>query len=613
MLKPLKQKILKRKKIYGFDVETAGNKNIFVMASIVGNDHNEVYYSRDKFKKDLRLNKFRNSIFVATNLGFDFNCIFDNDDKKNFQWIMRGSDFICIKTYLDKEGNYHPHKGNNGSNYSKIEFWDTLNVVKYSVEKIAKIVGLNKLPYPKCFKRFPKNKKEEDELNIYNLQDSLISYKFLEWFQDKCITLNCEMKMTTPSTAMNCFKKNFLKGEYYVHSEEILREQFKGYYGGRTEAFKRGKVENLNYYDVNSLYPYVMQNKFPDPNTLRDRKYGLIQNIEQFHGMSYVEVYCPENILPLLPLRHDDKLMFPAGNFEGYYTHIELRKALEKGYVIKNIKRQFYYKGNCRPFYEYVDFFYKKRLNTEKRTPDNLIYKLFMNSLYGKFGQKFFGRNEWLPNNFTAEQINKMNFFETNGNFCRIKKDVKPSNFCFPIWAAYVTSYGRLELYKYLERCNPYYCDTDSIMTKKNYETDDSLGGLKLEMHIKEGIIVKPKYYMLNKDIVKIKGIGKKLMADEFMRCLSGKKIRYQKFVKFVESLRRGLMVNEIIDAVKELSNEDNKRLWPKKFNKDSLQESNPIYILKDDKIYKGAHINELNDKNDKNTAFASIKCPCKD
>lgn len=584
-MQPLKPKRHKEFNLYGFDVETYGQKSKFYCCSIYSDDFQRTYYSKAKFKKDMKtLNRFRESTIVATNLGFDYHAVFNRKDDVNINWMRRGSDFINAKTYI-KDGKFHKYrkeKNKDGKRFIKdkkykLEFIDTYNFVMSSVEELGKVIKIKKLKTPDFIGEKPKTKTEKEYMEKYNMRDSEISYKFTKYLFSEFRKLNTEPKFTIASTAMNCFRKNYLKETYYQPETEDLIDMFKAYYGGRVEAFKRGKIENQYLYDINSLYPYVMQKEYPNPNFQRFRKHGKIDYIKQFEGISEVEVSIDKIDVPLLPLRLD-KVMFPIGRFSAWYSHVELRKALELGYVITKIKKQYYFKEKCRPFFDFVNDMYAARQKYKKGTIMNLTVKLIMNSLYGKFGQKFLDKSEWQPCNHTQEQLRELKGFVIKNGYIYTKQDRKPSCFCIPIWAIYTTAYGRLELYKYLTSYDVTYCDTDSIITKNMLVSSDALGSMKLEREIKEGVIVKPKFYRLDGN-AKIKGIGMKLLRKDFEQILCKKTVKYDKFVKFAESQRRNLVPNEIIEIEKELSLEDDKRIWEGEFSHESMQFSSPLTV----------------------------------
>jgi len=112
VLRPSKQR-KNKKKIFGFDIETAGNKNKFVMASIwASDDEYYIYYDKKSLIDDLTTPKFQDSIICATNLSFDFFGVMFGKASKYFNFIFRGSDLIFAKTYsynnkLNKKSNHH--------------------------------------------------------------------------------------------------------------------------------------------------------------------------------------------------------------------------------------------------------------------------------------------------------------------------------------------------------------------------------------------------------------------------------------------------------------------------------------------------------------------------
>jgi hypothetical protein len=520
-------------------------------------------------------------------MAFDFlGTFYGTEYFKGFNLLFRGSHLIASKTY--------PHKNNFSLKkykgvHASLTFIDTLNYAPFSVEKLGKIINLPKLKYLSLgFK--PKNKEEWDKLKTYNIRDSTISLRFLQFLYNAFSSLGADIKMTIASTSKSLFQNKYLNQIYWRHSREIIIEQFKGYYGGRCEVFRRGVInpsDKLKYYDVNSLYPFEMcTHRYPNPNTLRVTYRNTLEHINEYEGMSDVSLYCPNMQIPLLPYRHDNKLLFPVGNFRGLYCHNELREAIKLGYKITHVHKTYYYTGTCTPFKEFVEDLYKQRMEYKKlNSPMELVVKLLLNSLYGKFGEKFTDKDDWvLLENVTIEDLDGKDFEIIDGKFVRFKKENFPPSHCIPIWSAYVTAYGRMTLHKYLLECDDvYYCDTDSIMTPNDIITSKEIGGLKLEMSIEKGILVKPKFYAVvdgnNNKFVKIKGIGKKLEYDDFIDIMHNKKVEYEKITKFKEAVRRGLTPNETIEIIKRLDLSDNKRTWETDFTHTSFTNSKPRFI----------------------------------
>lgn len=605
VLSPTKQKIFK-KRIFGFDVETINNNKDFLMCSIVGIDRNgqdfkKVFFTKQDFINHLKTNYiYRNSVIFATNLSFDFfGMFFNNEDSKNFKTIFRGTELLNAKTYFKKTQFTNENK-NNTKPRKSLSFLDTMNFCKLSVEKMGKILNLPKLTKPRAIGRIPFNNDEMIEMIKYNIRDSEITYEFAKFLISSFNELGANFKMTIASSSMSLFRNKYLKEKYYVHDDNILIDIFKAYYGGRTETFKRGFFENVNYYDFNSLYPSVMHDyMFPNPNTLRITHHNTNRYILEYEGVSHIDIYIPKSHIPILPIKtKTGKVIFGYGNISGWYSHIELREAINNGAVLKRVYKTYYYKEMCNPFKDYVNDLYNKRLTYKKEGSNmELIIKLCLNSLYGKFGQRFISKeNTYHVDSVDKEMLNRAKNINRVGDYFVITEDCEPSNFCFPIWSVYISAYARLKLYKILNRYDPIYCDTDSIITNYDIPNSNRLGELKKEMTITQGITVRPKFYAIYghdniKDVVnvKIKGLGKRLSYYEFVGLVNmpisinninyTKKINYEKFAKFKEAIRRDFIPNEKILVNKTFSLEDEKRVWHEEFNANKLITSEAINL----------------------------------
>jgi hypothetical protein len=601
-LRPKKESIKKRP-IFGFDIETFSKDNKFLMGSIIGNNVKFVSWDKKTLQKNILSKRLDNSLVFATNLGFDFFALFDDIRLySKFELRMRNDRFIAI--ILHKE------------NKKSITFLDTFNFLKCSVADLGKIIKLDKGKKPSFLGKKPNDLYESMELEKYNLRDSEITYKFAEFLQDSFNHIGTNIKHTLPATSMSLFRNRYLKYHIKQPKREIIKELYSGYYGGRNEAFTRGLVKDMYYYDINSLYPYVMKSyQYPFINSLRlDEKPDI--SLLKYEGMSLCDISAPDMRYPLLPHRYNDKLCFPIGEFSGYHTHAELRKAISLGYDIRLLKT-YYCIETFNPFADFVDDLFKKRIEHQKiNSPLHHIYKLCSNSLYGKFGQKIeIGEVLFLkdkesysrfvnychenaerqknnlplrykitsPHEKIKKTLGKNSLDETKLYYIVDLENEEYSSFINPMIAAYITSYARLELYSLIEKAKEiYYVDTDSIMTPNEMETNKELGGLKKEIYSTEGIIVKPKFYYLKsdtKEFVKSKGLSNLKTFMEFNNILLTKHFKYSKMAKFRESLKRKLSFNEIIEIEKIIDLNDNKRLWNGDFNPMILEHSRPIEI----------------------------------
>lgn len=559
--------------------------NEFIFGSVYDGMIFSTYFNKNLFADKFQSFRYQSSYIIATNLSFDFfGTFFGFENEKEFSLLFRGSSLICATSSLHN-GKFIRH---GGKNKDKVIFIDTMNYAPLSVEKWGKLLGELKLKESvnDLIGKKPKNTNEWYRMIRYNHQDTKISHDAARFLLDSFLSFGASPKMTIGSTAMSLFRNKYLDRKYYCLPEEITSFHFKGVYGGNTHAYSRGIIDDHNFMDINSLYPFAMLNEFPDINEWRRSYSDSSKNIIKYHGMSDITVNCPYMQYPFLAVHVNGKMIMPIGKFRGWYTHIEIRKAISLGYSIEKVHQCHYFPLSCQPFNEYVNDLYKKRLEyQEKGSQMEFIVKLLLNSLFGKFSQKYEERENMTYDNLTPESLSKLNFVERVGNFIRTRETSKPSVFCIPLWAAYITGYARMILHDLIIRYKPLYVDTDSLVIKGSMPESLRLGKCKKIMNIKDGFIVRPKFYMFSpkerdkKPYVRIKGIGMRLNEEDFKNILINKKAEYRRFMRIRESVRKGISPNRIVPILKNLDLEDIKRKWPKKFDPTELQNSEPLVM----------------------------------
>lgn len=580
ILKPLSNKKIHKYDFIGFDVETYGDENLFYMGGlyyyIKGKETFKSFYNKQEMIDFMLTDKFKGKYFVATNLGFDLTATFFNTKEWNSLNILESGSNIIYADYTFENSN---KKG-------KIKYIDTMNYAPFSVEVLGSILKIPKLEKPKALGLIPQNEEEKQELEIYNKRDCEISCLFMYFLQDGIKESGGNLKITIASTSFDIWRRNFLNTTLYKEElnynfkgKNIKEFIFKGYYGGRTEVYKKGSFQNVYYYDINSLYPSVMLKGFPLPQSIKEVPIKHEIYIKNYHGVTECSIECPKMDKPFLPYRdiEKNKLLFPYGKFRGTWNNCELKKALELGYKIHKIHKQIIYTETFFPFKNFVEYFYKLRMKYKKENnPMELVTKLILNSLYGKFGQKkikefrIIDLNTYDGNYEDLEKEVGDNYtIKNNTMIINEEVDYDGKN-VYPILASYVTSYARLLMYDYINTKNVIYTDTDSIFTSEKLEnTSLDLGDMKEEKGspFKNTYFVKPKFYFLEeengKTTTKIKGLSR-ANKEDFFNIIDGKSVTKLKFTKLKESIRRGMLPNTKIMLEKTLSLEDNKRVWKK-------------------------------------------------
>ena len=354
-------------------------------------------------------------------------------------------------------------------------------------------------------------------------------------------------------------------GKSYREMEEKIRE---GYYGGRTEVFtphckKSGKI-SAYHYDVNSLYPTVMQDPklaYPigDPEYHTGQMATIIYgNWRRNHiGLGYIRarVYVPNQDIPPLPT-NNGKLCFLCGYLEGTWTFNELEYAVKECRTkIIDIVEVIYFRNTFPVFKNFIDTFFKLKLEGKETGNEALtsFAKLILNTAYGYLA--LIRERDDVMNLDTEEKYrDKIIYKDEELGFIKIESYVISDSIQVQI-AGYVTSYARLFLLKALRKQakegSVYYCDTDSIVCSTPLPNEwidkAKLGYWDLEGELYEGFFIFPKVYYERKkggkETIKFKGVTKQTQ----------KSFDYDFYFSIFEKIKNGDTSKILIEKNREL------------------------------------------------------------
>lgn len=544
------------------------------------------------------------TFFIHYGGKYDFLIIVDELIKKipNLELVMIPRGSLVLNMELKYKG-------------KKLNFWDSTALLPFSLRDIATKFDV---PVKKGNIDYEKIEKITSELIDYLKSDCIALYQCLEKFYSWDLIQATGRGKTLAGQALKILR-GYLNEPIYSLSksqDEFIR---KSYFGGRTEIFKPYcDNQMINCYDINSLYPYVMQ-KFDYPIRF---SFSTNKFYKDRIGFYDCEVTAPKGIyLPILPykilsdntIKIDDsktktdkniydimdgigKLIFPIGTFRGVYTIHELNFAIKRGYKINKIYDGMIFERKKNLFTKFVNDIYAIRKKAEKNSFDDIMGKLILNSSYGKFGIN----------------LEKENIVIDNGEkglkdwivFKKIKfsiRDVELDAFTNVAIASYVTSYARTTLYEKFELVfaqNKYnlinhikyficYTDTDSIFTNATLEIGNKLGDLKLEKSDKPFCGLLPKTY-IHGNKAKLKGFDSiiaKYTIDEFRETLKGSAMLLQfkpgKGIKsFKQAMKSGKLLQKKKLEIKRLLAKYDKRIIINKNKEDlNLWETKPIEI----------------------------------
>lgn len=544
VLEAVERKAGRRLKNYAvFDVETRGGlTGKFEMLGFYDGHEERIFASAKEFLDAVLVDQYRSYTFFAHFAErFDFKFIIQEllnmqyaDDKIEavngkrlyMKFIQAGG---RIREIYLKDGNRN--------------FWrfaDSSWLIPTSLKKAGASFNV---PVQKGTVEFDKISIKCSLSRRYCLDDCICLYQCLGAYFEQSIFKGLKPKGTIAANAMQIFRttmKDPLKGTDR-HIEDFIR---KAYFGGRVEIFRQ-EGRDLNCYDFNSLYPSVMlDNEFP---------IGLPAETDRFEtgypGFYQAEVDIPSSInIPPLPCLKDGKLIFPVGRFSGYFVSCELEKVIELGGAV-NVKRGVIFHHSKKIFSSYVKELYKMKAASDKDGAGYLISKLYLNGLYGKFGQRRKQSSIFKCSALEAARRSLEPYMPDIGLY--IEKRESRGGYILPHIAAWVTAKARLKLF---ERLTPqvHYCDTDSVYTPETLPSHDTdLGALKFEKRVERAYFILPKLYRLElaegKNITKAKGFGadfaKSILEVDFKRAIAGNVSAFsteqQKLLGIKDSLRR--------------------------------------------------------------------------
>lgn len=230
------------------------------------------------------VNKYKRITIYAHNLSFDLR------ESVDFEMLRKAGFEITIFNPMSKQFIIRFVKGKNKNRQKIITFTDTLNLYPASLEEVGDTIGLSKLEKELGLNRADlesaiKEGRWEDVL-AYNVRDTQITANAVIIREEVVNQLGGELRLTNPSTAMDVFRRRFMKYDIKKPSKRTLKYIRAAYFGGRTEVFFRGVVarknyaetarklqelkknyyedygflvtDEIHYVDVNSLYPYSM-------------------------------------------------------------------------------------------------------------------------------------------------------------------------------------------------------------------------------------------------------------------------------------------------------------------------------------------------------------------
>lgn len=319
------------------------------------------------------------------------------------------------------------------------------------VRKIEKPIGLGSVPLTE--KDIP-----------YAMRDAEIAYLLGQIIRETDVQFELDVSFSCAGLAEQIFRQQFLKNEIRLPHKAVVGAAMLSYHGGRN-WYKYNTpcvVENCYEYDIKSAYAWAMT-QLPD---FAEGEYKWFDTFNQHFKYSICKVKT-KSILPYNLCFTDDG-SYANGNNSFWITYPELIELFQYGNYIEKIEKQIAYipkfSSQSSPTRNFVHTFFalREQAKEENDTVKSEMYKLIMNSLYGKFIQTL--------------AKNKVFFLDEKTKEIKCRVDYVAAGLFHPFIATLITGLVRGRLLKAERLSNAFHSSTDSIKTTSKMKVGDGIG-----------------------------------------------------------------------------------------------------------------------------------------
>lgn len=347
--------------------------------------------------------------------------------------------------------------------------------------------------------------------DVLSLQE--IIYKFWQSVYTKFGNIG-QLPMTLPALALRAFSKQLDNPILTPEQPKLCDFERRAYKGGLTICLNTGVYDQVNVFDVNSMYPAAMaNNEYPCGYA------GYWTTVFEPDSMGLWEATYEQTNAKVPPFLFDEeKGAYYSGS--GVFSTKELSYLSSIGGTFK-ITQGYIYEEKAPIFSLFVRSVYNDRQMATERGDEAYAFtlKILLNSLYGKFAQRQIGTSiEWYTYERLDEYVNAGKKTRIMGDFL-VTEEEREVPHVFVAIAAMITANARIDLHSRMcgvitQGYRVFYCDTDSIHTDGMLPENPGLGGLKLENSGKAAYAGR-KLYAFKDGKIKAKGIGRKQIGKQ--------------------------------------------------------------------------------------------------
>ena len=503
-------------RVWAYAISEIGNPENFIYGNSLDDFMEFCANSKENYKIYFHNLKFDGSFILAWLEEHQFKFVESKKEREDFSYTSLITDmnvFYSIEIYF--EVNRKNHRTN------KVTFYDSLKILNFSVEQIAKDFDLTirKLTLDYKAKREVGHILTSDEVDYIRNDVEIMSQALDIMFKNNL------KKMTIGSDALANYKEMQPKFKEYFpvldnDIDDEIRHSYKGGFTYLNPKYKEKQTGEGMVFDVNSEYPAMMHYRllpfgYPimfEGEYVEDKLYPLY--IINFSCMFELK----KGKIPSIQIKHSMNYQMNEylESSKGLITDLTLTsvdfKLFMENYDVSYLKFNGGYKfqGITGIFDEYIDYWTEQKIQAKKEKNFSMyrISKLMLNSLYGKFG---LSTRSVLKAPFESSEDGIVKFTTYKG---------EPRKPIYTAMASFITSYGRDYIIRSSQKIRDWsmkkygedfyiYSDTDSIHfrmknpdedvsdLKKVMDIDDyKLGAWKPESTFKRGSYIRQKCYI---------------------------------------------------------------------------------------------------------------------
>ena len=377
-----------------------------------------------------------------------------------------------------------------GKRVKKVTFQDSLKLIPLSVSKIAKSFNLPEGKLEIDYARhdnLPPGSPLTPEEEEYIKRDVQIVAHAIDYFHSQGLN-----KMTIGSCALEEYKHTIKKNNFkrYFPPPQYHKDVKQSYRGGFTylnPKFEGKVVGNGIVLDVNSLYPWTMYDcylPFGTPIFFKG-KYKDDKIYPLYTQMFTCQFELKPGKIPMIQIKHS--AFYKGNEYLTSSNDLEVTLCLNsvdlilflENYDVYNIEYHsgWKFKATRGLFKDYIDKWSQNKINAKNEGNNGLylISKLFLNSLYGKFGTDTRVKSK-VP--YFSEEDDTVHFYDV---------EEKDKDGVYIAMASFITSYARDKTIRSAQKIMDNY-NSGKSKIQFVYADTDSLHCVSPDFELPEGL-----------------------------------------------------------------------------------------------------------------------------